>query len=799
MSFGGGNSSKVRLPEQKPLGLDAQRLMTNEAARPVPLLWGTRPVGVTALSQAFNQKQIPVKRKIGKQKATVGHNYIISMAFLVCHGLVDKISAIYFDKTKVWPEEGGSPISRGNENFVVITIVGYGRWRFYWGTETQDFDPDLLRLSANPERNPEGIAEGNVAEEHSAYVGQCYFVALDHRTQQDRPTLQNIEVVVTRPPQVGGWMPDPEVDGDADLAGIVADALINPRYGLGLDDASTETTRLDRAGLLAVSEALGTEGIGVSPLLTNVEPFGQFLTLLLEYVDGYHGVTPDGRLTLGLVREVPCGDPTLPVIDEFCLTDVPSFDVPGWESTHNDVWVKFANRMNEYNDEATPGSHAGNLAITGEPNFLMLDRPWITSPTVADKVARVAGKLLSVVHITGLLSVRKSKLQGLTKGSGFYFNYSPWGICWLHCRVLTVRMPNPFDPEVQLEVEVDRSSVTEQTFVPPAYVPPGRIVQQVQPFEAMRVLELPYDPVIGEVPMLGFLARRDSAMIDLYQVHRRVGDSSYEQVHTVEFFPWHGSLDADYSATDTGDMSITLGGVDLTLPEITPAEAGQNKLLALIGDEIFSVYDAIAGAEPNQYTISVIRERYDTGKKNHAAGAEVWIFESADMRGNAFNAIDQATNAGAVQVFKFQPELRGTTMDLGDVADTVQVTFSDRVKRYWKPRDLNAVAVGMPFAPGYFSDTSTIQITWTRVNRDGGAAFPVPSLLTDLWVLQFSYPSGAILQEITLAANTASYTMPHSEWGQWLNPAVDFKIRLFARQNGLDSREYHEMDMIKIT
>jgi len=85
MGFGASNDLREATP-QEPLGVDAKRTNTNEQGRPLPYFAGIAKLGVTWISEPWEVRSKPIKKKVGKKKETVGFNYYARAAAIVCHG-----------------------------------------------------------------------------------------------------------------------------------------------------------------------------------------------------------------------------------------------------------------------------------------------------------------------------------------------------------------------------------------------------------------------------------------------------------------------------------------------------------------------------------------------------------------------------------------------------------------------------------------------------------------------------------------------------------------------------------------
>jgi len=684
----------------------------------------------------------------------------------------------------------------GPEPWHPITVVGYGTYRFYWGTEGQDIDPALLRLSADDGWNPEGVEDGNSPEEHSAYAGQCYLVALRHLLGYQRTNVQTIEVICSRFPAnqfLGG-----NVDVDADLAAAIAEGYTNKRYGLGL-----HVSGLYQAGLEAFSDTLGNEGLGVSPVLARPTSFREFMVRQLECVDGFQTYTPDGLFTLGLVRPTPCigeDPPDVPDFDETCLSEPPRLLVPSLTRTANQVLVKFSNRAVNYLPDAAPGHDQANLRASARGKAQILNRDQVTRFYMAKVMADNAARIAATPQTTGSMTVRKSRLQGLQVGEVFRLHWAHWGLCHFYCRARSIKVRNPYRPEVEVEFEVDRGRYSELTYDPKNFIAPPVATAANPPITAQRIIELPYDPTAKEGPFITVLAGRPSP--------RTTGYAIYDTGHNRELrvdsrFAFHGTLDVALAPGDTGPITFTLQGSDNEPPAITSAEAQANALLAFIGDEILSLH-TLSLVSGNTWDAEIIRERFDTKRLDHAPGAQIFIAPASQLTTQGFRyPFEHALND--VIGFKLQPIVRASKLALSDPGITqINLTWTDRVYRYWKPKNFTA---GSPGNPGQFSTGNDIQLDWTIVNREGTPLFQ-PGFLPNLWIFDFRLssdadpdypPTVAPALRIFQPGNTNTRTLSNQQVFSALGTEDDFKVRAYARHRpNFESRHYEEVEVIKV-
>ncbi len=630
MSFLFGDTSNIPESPPKPLGADTHRAATSEQARPVPYFIGTQRLGVTFISDLFHVRTESVTRTSGKQKTKVGSNYYASFAALIGIGPLYQIKQLFLNGESVWT---GST-TFGGSDYLDLTVTGVGVIRFYAGTETQAPDAYL-------------IAQSGV--DHPAYRGMAYLVAHQIFLGFNQTSVQNLEVIAERQ-HTPAWFSAnnrPAAIGlDANPVAVAADWLQHPRHGLAVRDE-----RLDTAALDAAATRLRTEKIGVSPVLTRAQEARQLLVQLCEYADAFPLIGADGRLSLGLAR-APADPGSLPVVDETQMSRKPAFNPEDWSGAYDETRLRFTNAATGYKEEGRTRRDAAALHITGEPNPQTLDRPWITSATLAESMVTAASRAAAIPAMTGQIGLRKTPalFAALAPGALFRLNYGPRNLAGLVCRVTERAVPEPARPEFEISFKVDRSYLFP---APPAGQEEGGGGEPPAPpppllFAAARIVELPPALCPDGKLSLTVLAARPSerttgCAICLQKNYAEnwggpASPESYELLAAHDQFAQHGTLQTDYPAlavTGTIDtqlgLTIQLDGPDVTLDEAAPFDALADDLLVFIDEEILSVH-RVTLIGSGLYKLHCIRGRMASRNGAHAAGAEVFIAERADLR-----------------------------------------------------------------------------------------------------------------------------------------------------------------------
>jgi hypothetical protein len=743
VSFLSGHTDNIPLADQKALGLDSRRLSTQEQARPVPYMAGRRMVGVTWLSNLYFIHT--EEHDSGKKTGSGQTDFVAAFAGMLCHGPVDALYKVRIDGKVVWEGE----VIRGAEDAVDIAVTGYGPFRIYWGTETQGVD-DVLALSG---------------EGHPAYRGRCYVNCLFY-LGRGKKTAPQLEFEIARWPVID-WLTAPvNIDGDCNPIAFIAEMAQNPRFGARLSDERIDTALLD-----AVANRLADEGIGLSPLLDRQLTFREFLMEALQYFDGYHYRTAAGKLAIGLNRELISGSvPTISVSD---MLSEPKIQPAAWEKTTNTVWVKFINREKEYNEDVVAYRNAANYQIVGRQTTKTLDRTWITRADMASKICAPLGRQMGLPETTGSVPLKKSSASGLSIGQQFILCYPQTGLN-LACRLTEKNFPDAGRPRVEIQFQVDRSYLnSDDLFIPSTPPPNPAPVNEPAPIVKQRLIELPYGVAVdGYENGIGFLAARPNGMTTSLHVHRRKPSGSYEDILSAPNYARHGLLKEEYPAeTDLIDddigLLIQLDQTDTTLPNFPYDDALTNDWLLFVDGEIMSLFNATLVAA-GKYRVYAIRNRFDTERKRHYVGTDVFIMRRA--------VLPHYVEAGSAspQTYKLQPFVLNAGLDLSEIASK-DLALSFRGLRPWQPANATASSASGPMIYGAGEN---VVVTWNDVTPDPTLA-DVPKTL-----FQVLDTSNNLRHEEIINAGVETKTLLNADLVTWLGAEYSFRVRLYHVRAG---------------
>ena len=408
---------------------------TNQAARPLPLVFGKHRLGGTFISDLFSTRAKPIYSTYGgggslslEAKVITGYNYYGSFALALCHGPISKVFEVWANGVRIW--DGETDLDDDDPADLDTDI---GTIRLYPGTAGQDADSDLGH--------------------DVAYRHVCYAVADGVHFGQS-PTPPNLEFVISRVAD-GLALSEDELSDDGIVPEIVYDIITSPVYGCGVDDGFLDTDSFE-----AAAEEIIGEDLGVSPEWRAPTTFRQALADLLQYVGGavYYS---DGKLRWRQFRD----EAATVELSEDDLAEEPTIDRESWPETRNEVRLSFTDRSRDFEANNVTATDMAAAQALGYFACEELSRPWVTRKGVAKRLAIAAQQLLGVPGCTVELHCL-STTAGLVPGARADLDYAPLGISSMPLRVLEVEHGDPSQPTIRVKAIEDVSRLAEASYVP---------------------------------------------------------------------------------------------------------------------------------------------------------------------------------------------------------------------------------------------------------------------------------------------------------------------------------------------
>lgn len=510
MSF--GNSEKPA-PPQKPLGQDLSRASTNEQARPVPYLAGIQRVGLTFISDVFDEVAEPVVQSFGKKKSLAGYNYFASFAAMICSGKLRGFHGLYFNSDPVYTAAQklfAATLTVSGTTVTFVCTAAHGRTTgdhvFIAGVDQAEFNGEFeitvtapnaftYELPAPPADEPTATASYVTARvqldpifrdvdhpdyvdilipdfcearlywgtetqlpddylnssgvQHPAYRGIPYFVFKRLFTGFNQTSIQNLEAVVSLAPEAD-WHALGHIEDDANLAAVVADIWQNPRHGLGI-----ATARMNTAEFIATGEQIEAEGLGLSPVVLRAQTAKEVLLQVLEYADAYPTTNGAGKFGLRLAR---ADYDDLVELTDADFVEPPSFSADDWSEVFTETNLKFRNRALGFISQPVRYLDSAARQIVEEPKPANIEREFLTRLVCAQAVATSFGRVAALPMATGRVKIRRrgTLLDDLQPGALFRLDFSRRNLAGMVFRVTELVIP-PTAPELEISFKLDRS------------------------------------------------------------------------------------------------------------------------------------------------------------------------------------------------------------------------------------------------------------------------------------------------------------------------------------------------------
>ena len=682
MAFGNTNA---KIPEPKKLaGLDADSLNTNQEAIAVPWMAGRRQLPLIWITNAYNQVDVPITKKVGKERQTVGTNQYVDLAGLLCcrSRPLDHLFKHVVKKETLWNNSAG--LARDGDPYEPVIIADFATTRFYWGRWDQPIDT-LVLTPIGPRPTDPGFddrdfatwPEGDFTVRHPIAIGHY-----DHQPAYRPDSYLSAKRVKcdggSVPPwlvEVGGgiaWFGGATLASDdrgVNSAGTLYDWLTDPVQGKGKPESALVFSSFDALRLKIDGERL-------SPLITQQQDLKTCIAQLCEYHDLWLRMA-GAKIEVGAWQRGNINVNALPVIDDNDLAGEPDLTPANWDDCYTKVTVKFCDRkldFKEVNTEPYYNHHV--LRAIGEPREITLDRRWITDEDLANRYCAEWAVIHGRPVVKGTVPVKRerAKAKGIHRpGTLFKLNWATRDLS-IVMRVPRVVWPAAADGVAKLTVASERG-IWPALYIQPPAPKPGNFVVSVPviPANRCRIFELPSGLKDSSAVQVAVLAQRPAPWVLGFRIHISLDTSTYALIGTQRTFATFGKIvNAAYPSSTanldtTEGMQVEIFGVD-ELESQTDTERDNNTMLAICNGEIMSLGQAVPIGD-FVYRCFQRRTLYGTVKATHAIGNPVFFIRRDELQ----RIENRNFIAGATRYFKLQPFTQASEHSLSGLP---QITYA---------------------------------------------------------------------------------------------------------------------------
>lgn len=546
------------------------------------------------------------------KKQTVGFQYYMGAHFALCHGPIDKITHILVDDRVAW-----NGVSTGGS----ITIS----------------QPDLFGGEAR-----EGGISGtlDIAMGGPAQVPNDYLVS---KLGANVPSFRGIVGVILRQAYVGNnpylkpwkfratrilqstrgaaqwYSAKAAIGDDMNPAHIIREALTNSEWGMGYNELD-----MDDAFFTAAADALYAEGFGLSFLWSREAPIDEFVSDVIEHIDGALYVDRvTGKFRLKLIRaDYVTG--SLPVLDVNNVIKVRDYASSALSELVNSITVNYWD-LSTGKDSSVSAQDIALINTQGGVSNASQTYNGVTNGTLAAKLAARDLQVMSNPIVRCVITANRTA-SGLNVGDPFRLSWPDYGVSDIVMRVGTITLGSATDGRVEITAVQDVFGLSSVLFVPPAPIAwtnpisapanmPNRFVKEATYLELVQNLSqrtvddgLAAEPLAGYLMATGVRVSSDTINAALY-VDSGAG---YAENGVVDLCP---SAVTTASLSKTGTSVAITGGVDLEQVVVGS--------LAQIGNEVMSVTSISTSS------VGLGRGVLDTVPLAHSSGARIFFWSDA--------------------------------------------------------------------------------------------------------------------------------------------------------------------------
>jgi hypothetical protein len=614
--------------------------------------------------------------------------YFLSMHLALCHGPVDSVKEILVDEKTVYDTEitesdtvyidkpdlfGGVEKQGGVRGYLDVLM----------GESTQAVNTHL-----------QSSIDGNIP----AFRGVLSFVLKNMYLAANNPYLKYWAAKVKRIPESSWESSYADINGGANAAHIIREALTNSSWGLGYS-----TTYIDDTSFSDFAESLYNESIGLSLVLSEQTTIEEFITEVLSHVNGIIYVDKESaKFVIKLIRD-DYDSESLDVYNEDNIISLNSFERPQYSGNVNELIIKYKPQgTNDYKsltiqNTASVQSQGGVVSQT-------IEYPGIDNYDVATIIAQRDIKQYTTPLAKINITVNRYGWD-INPGDVFKFSWDELSISEMICRVVNINIGDLESGEIIVDAIEDIFSLPDTSYLteqPPLWENP---LGDAEAVTYQRAEEATYWDLFLNLPdhitesfdnnssFYKLLAQKPDIATPNYElITKYTSDSEYTDQNLSSYTPT-ATLTNNLNYTDTTDISIT--SPSFILQEFTDG------YYAYIDDEIIRI-DSI---DLTNNLISIGRGCLDSVTGSHAAGTKIWFAEY-------FSGLDytEYTNTDSVD----GKALVRTAIDLLDESDATKETLVMQARQN-KPYPPGKLRLNTDAYPSSIQDH--LDITWAHRDR----------------------------------------------------------------------------------
>lgn len=624
----------------------------------------------------------------GSKEVTVGYKYYVGMHFVLCHGPVDNVSAVWVDERLAWSgaNTGGTISISQADLFGGEKREGgiSGNVTIAMGDVAQTTDSYLVSKLGAAIPAFRGVV--------SAILNQVYIGT--------NPYLKPWKFRVTRIQKglrgnTQWYSAKAAIGQDMNPIHIIREALTNPEWGMGYGDGDMGTS------FTTAADTLYSESFGLSFLWTRETAIEDFIKMVISHIDGALYVDrTTGKFEIKMIR----GDYSLGsllLLDESNVEMVEDFSSSAVSELVNCVTVNYWDASTG-KDSSVTAQDISMINAQGATINSTIRYDGVTNGTLAAKLAARDLRTMSNPIIRCTITTNRAA-SSLNIGDAFKLTWPDYGATNLVMRVVGLALGTTGDGKIKITAVQDVFGLTNVTFVPPGAIEwtdpihapadmPYRYVKELPYYELVRQQgQSEIDTALSTQPLAGWLvATGVPATSDTINAEMYVDSGSgYNEVTLTDFCP---------SATLNGALSIS--ATSCAIQGTFNLDLLSTGTLCQIDNEIMVVTGFTST------TLTVGRGALDTVPVAHSSGARVYFWQG-------YGASDGVEYVSGDNInVKMLPTTGKGTLAIGS-ASANTVAFAGRAIRPYPPGQWK---IAGNYFPVQLLDTA-VSTTWAHRHR----------------------------------------------------------------------------------
>jgi hypothetical protein len=699
------------------------------------------------------------------KKVTVGYKYYLGVHMVLCHGPVDSITKIEVDDRVAWTgsASGGQIAISAPELFGGDEREGgiSGAVDIEMGGPTQGRNSYLQSILGTDIPAFRGVV--------GAVLRQCY---MGNNPYIKRWAFWATRTNVRSDGTEQWYVAKAAIGSSMNPAHIVRECLTDRNWGMGYPEAD-----MDDTAFAVAADTLYAEGMGISLLWDQGAEISDFISQILEHIDGSLYVSrTTGKFVLKLAREdYSLGD--LIVLDENSVERVTDFKRKSLGDLVNSVTVKYWDEATGKDNSITVQDPA-LVSLQGASVGTTVNYPGFTNGELASRAASRDLRALSTPLASATIYANRTA-AGLSVGDVFVLSWPRYGVVQMVMRVVSVEHGELDSNGVRIVAVEDVFALGSAIYAPP---PPSAWTNPngaPAPCPYHVAIEAPYWELVQRIGETQAEALPSTSGYVLITGVRPSAGALFANIYSSPYGTYEEKGRVDFCPTATLSAAITQITTTLSIEGAIDIDVVRVGSYAQIDEEFVSILSVSSSS------LTVGRGVLDTVPSIHSPGARIFFLDDFAETDGVEYAI------GETAKLKLSTVTGKGTLGVGSAGEQT-VLIGARQDKPYPPGNFR---INDSYYPPTVANNASIVVTWAHRDRLQQTATLIDSTVGNIgpeagttYTVEIRTLAGALVSSatgITGTAHTFTLAALGSNYGQ-------LRVLLWSVRGGVDSLQKHD-------